>query len=186
MLLGIAANAQGNGLGRVMELTVVPAYVSVCAEARPALAQRLRSANEELLARLSPDERKFRQEWVGTGQERKALAELRKKFRALSEEEVTDHCEEQLAYLSARQDIPDPALSSPKATWETFLRALRAGDRRAALKAMAGSARERWREFILEADAARLVRLANTYHSFALSGDEYGGVQEAFVLGKDE
>ena len=57
VLLGIAASAHGNGMGRGLELMFTPALVDACEQQRPALAGALRSGFAAWQGRLTAEER---------------------------------------------------------------------------------------------------------------------------------
>lgn len=184
--LGLAniANANGwNGLAVVF----APILVELCSEKRPEVSSELRDAYAAWSRRLTPEHRQLQEqvEKASNAQKKQFYDGPRAQFDKLSEEELVEHCDTLRDYLLGEDAPTDPAFSTPTATWNTFVQALRTGDRRTALRALEGNAKEKFRDRITNTDSAALAEWANDVESFAL-GDRYGELQDALVVRKDK
>jgi len=76
---------------------------------------------------------------------------------------------------------PDPGLATPEKTWNRYLEALRAGDRRRAVGCLTSTARDKFRPILEQATPEQLRGMAGAVRSFALTGTTFGNMAEAVV-----
>lgn len=76
---------------------------------------------------------------------------------------------------------PDPGLATPQKTWDRYLGALRAGDRRSAIGCLTSTARDKFRPIFEQSTPAQLRGMADAVRSFVLTGTTFGNMAEAAV-----
>jgi len=76
---------------------------------------------------------------------------------------------------------PDPALATPEKTWNRYLGALRAGDRKSAIGCLTSTARDKFRPILEQSTPEQLRGMADAVRSFALTGTTFGNIAEAAV-----
>jgi hypothetical protein len=76
---------------------------------------------------------------------------------------------------------PDPGLATPEKTWNRYLKALRAGDRRGAIGCLTSTARDKFRPILEQSTPEQLRGMADAVRSFALTGTTFGNMAEAAV-----
>ncbi len=99
------------------------------------------------------------------------------------EKELESTCRGQLLDEFARVPgaAPDPGLATPEKTWNRYLKALRAGDRRGAIGCLTSTARDKFRPILEQSTPEQLHGMADAVRSFALTGTTFGNMAEAAV-----
>ena len=76
---------------------------------------------------------------------------------------------------------PDQGLTTPEKTWNRYLEALRAGDRKRAIGCLTSTARDKLQPIIEQSNLKQLRGMADAVRSFALTGTTFGNMAEAAV-----
>lgn len=76
---------------------------------------------------------------------------------------------------------PDPSLATPEKTWNRYLEALRAGDRKRAIGCLTSTALDKFQPIIEQSSPEKLRAMADAVRSFARTGTTFGGMVEAAV-----
>lgn len=104
-----------------------------------------------------------------------------KALEARSIEEVSEQCQSFSSYLTGAIEKPNPALSSPEATWKTFLAAMSARDPKAARQCLTGNALKNFRRAFEGDDGNKMVAWAQDVKQFSTNGKISRVVVEAIV-----
>ena len=109
------------------------------------------------------------------------LREFRRRQEALSLDEMKIGCRELSEYFRGVAPAADPARKDAETTWNSFVGAMRSGDKPGARKYLGGAALDNFRGTFETADAQKMVEWAKRITKFSLVGDASQGFQEAAV-----
>jgi len=87
--------------------------------------------------------------------------------------------------LEERWSGPDPRFSTPESTWQSWVKALRSGDRRAALACLSPEARRAFGHVLMSLPAKSLKAQADRVARVSFSAEPYGEFREAFIMSAD-
>jgi hypothetical protein len=99
-------------------------------------------------------------------------------------DEAEMRCDVLIEHFGTEDSILDPQFASPEKTWNTYIEALREGDRNTAIKCLTSVAKTKFKKIITEMTLKEMEDMANAINAFSLT-ESYGEFQEAVVSRHD-